>query len=279
MEEDNQQRYYASKNYPLPADEAEIERLNVQHPVIVRSFENRLSLAPLDLKSGDRVLESIWALEFFEENKRTGINLDIECFDISNRVFPKKHPPNVHFSVHSVTDLPAEWNSTFSYIHQRLLIAVMTDDICRRTISELFRALAPGGWAELVEIEGKDVHFGIGPASNKVQSILLKMYAEKGMVGNLDKYLPPVLEEVGFVDVRCEVRHTLIGQPDEGGYSAEEWGKFWRGLRRDVLERGGYGLVQSGEEYEKLVDETVLEWETGSNKAYITYYTFLGRKP
>lgn len=33
-------------------------RLNLQHRIIIRAFENQLAVAPLNLKSGDRVLES-----------------------------------------------------------------------------------------------------------------------------------------------------------------------------------------------------------------------------
>ncbi|KAJ4487689.1 hypothetical protein J3R30DRAFT_3400392 [Lentinula aciculospora] len=58
MNELSSRRYYASTQYLLPADEAETQRLNRQHLVIVEAFENRLYLAPIKLKTGDYVLES-----------------------------------------------------------------------------------------------------------------------------------------------------------------------------------------------------------------------------
>lgn len=65
----------AIREYLLPADRRETERLvcfivfprsltktvfrlNFQHRIIIRAFENQLAVAPLSLKSGDRVLES-----------------------------------------------------------------------------------------------------------------------------------------------------------------------------------------------------------------------------
>ncbi|KAF5334431.1 hypothetical protein D9757_015513, partial [Collybiopsis confluens] len=72
-------RYYtASSKYPLPADSTETARLNLQHLVVTRAFENRLSLAPIELRSGHHVLESgagsgIWALEFFAQHLNRGV--------------------------------------------------------------------------------------------------------------------------------------------------------------------------------------------------------------
>ncbi|KIK61352.1 hypothetical protein GYMLUDRAFT_42936 [Collybiopsis luxurians FD-317 M1] len=286
MAEHGQKRYYASEHYPLPADEVETARLNLQHQVIVQSFENRLSLVPVELKSGDRVLESaagtgIWALEFFQEMKKNGIILDVECIDISDRQFPAKYPSNIRFSVHSVTDLPAEWSARFAYVHQRMVLAAMNETRWRQTITEIFRVLASGGWVELVETEAKHCHFDAGPSSTKLQLIQFGLYNDKGLRGDTGAYLPPLLEEIGFVDVRCEVRHSPIGQSGEKhiGFSGDEWGQVWRGLKRSIVEAGGYGFVKSSEEYEQLVDESVAEWDTNPDKVYNIYYTILGRKP
>ncbi|KIK61406.1 hypothetical protein GYMLUDRAFT_42990 [Collybiopsis luxurians FD-317 M1] len=281
MVEYGQQRYYASKQYLLPADEAETARLNLQHRVVIQTFENQLSLAPLSLKSGDRILESaagtgVWALEFLEENNEKGIILEMDCIDISDKQFARNYPSNLQFSLHSVTDLPVEWSTRFAYAHQRLLIAAMNDSLWRKAISELFRVLAPGGWVELVEIEAKDVHWDVGPSSTKVQSILTSLYGEKGVICDLGAYLPTLLKEAGFVEVQCVARNSPLGP---SGFTGTEWGKFWKGLKRNVVDAGGYGFVTSGEEYEQLVDEAVIEWNSNPDKAYNTYYTILGRKP
>ncbi|KIK61405.1 hypothetical protein GYMLUDRAFT_42989 [Collybiopsis luxurians FD-317 M1] len=283
MVELNQQRYYASEQYLLPADAAETTRLNAQHRIIVKAFGNKLSLAPMNLKSGDRVLESaagtgIWALEFFEKKRQEGVNIKIECIDISDKQFPGKYPSNIHFSLHSVTDLPAEWSSRFSYAHQRLLITAMNDSLWHKTISELFRVLEPGGWVELVEIEGKDRHFDVGPHSAKLQALVLKMYAAKGCIGDLAVYLPPLLEEAGFLDVRCEARDVTIGRSGECGYRSTEFRDLWQGMKSSVLKGSGFGLVETEQEFEELLQESMHEWDN-SNKATSTFYTIVARKP
>ncbi|KIK66223.1 hypothetical protein GYMLUDRAFT_239209 [Collybiopsis luxurians FD-317 M1] len=273
MDEYNQQRYYASKQYLLPNDKPETSR----------AFENRLSLAPLELQTGDRVLESgagtgIWALEFSEQHKDEGIELDIECTDISDKQFPQSHPSNIRFSLHSVLDLPEEWSGTFLYAHQRLLVAAMNDARWRKAISELFRVLLPGGWVELVETEAKDFRFAVGPYSEKLTSLIKSMYAEKGVIGNLGAYLPPLMEEAGFVNVRCEARHLPIGESVENGYLSEEWRDLWKGMKQPFLEGGGYGYVETEEEIDEMLERSTLEWNN-LNEASCTFYTILARKP
>ena len=63
------------------------------------------------------------------------------------------------------------------------------------------------------------------------------------------------------MDVKCEVRHSPIGKSGERhkGFSGDEWGQVWRGLKQKMVEADGYGFVKSGEEYEQLVDESVVE--------------------
>ncbi|KIK66784.1 hypothetical protein GYMLUDRAFT_218232 [Collybiopsis luxurians FD-317 M1] len=282
-EERNQQRYYASKDYILPNDEIETRRLNRQHRIITRAFENRLSLASLELRSGDCVLESaagtgVWALEFYEQNKEEGIELNIDCIDISDKQFPTPHPPNINFSVHSVVDLPAEWSGSFSYAHQRLLVGALNASRWRKAVSELFRVLSPGGQLELVDQDINGSPFGIGPWSKKLDSLILKLYADWGVVNDLGEFLPPILAEVGFVDIRREVRHIPVGRSGEHGFRSDEWVVLWKAMKAPVLNAGGFGYVQTEEEYEELLQESVQEWDSSSG-ASAAYYTILARKP
>ncbi|KAF5383925.1 hypothetical protein D9757_007409 [Collybiopsis confluens] len=278
------QRYYASQEYILPADQSETRRLNLQHRTIVRAYENRLFLAPVTLNSGDRVLESgagtgIWAFEFFRKNEREGIVLDIECTDISDQQFPEAYPPNIHFSVHSVIELPREWTGTFSYVHQRLLIGALDDSRWRKALSELFRVLAHGGWVELVEHDATESSFDVGPHSKKLVSLLSVMYADRGIISNLGTYLPRILEEVGFVDVHWEARRTTIGPSEEDGYRSEEFREIYMGMKQAVVNAGGYGFVQTGEEYAELLQGSTKEWNDLNGEANYGFYSVFARKP
>ncbi|KIK61453.1 hypothetical protein GYMLUDRAFT_243629 [Collybiopsis luxurians FD-317 M1] len=284
MDKHNRQRYYASEQYPLPADEKETARLDSQHRVYFKLFGNRLSLAPLELKSGDRVLESaagtgIWALEFFEANKKNGIILDIDCIDISDEQFAKQHPPNIHLTLRPVTDLPAGWTSRFSYAHQRLLVSAVDHSVWSKVASELFRVISPGGWIEMAEVQLKSYDYDVGPFSKKLQSLMLTMFADNGSVLDVATFIPPLLEKTGFVNVRSEVRQAFTGRAGENGFRVDERGSLFRGLKRNVMRAGGYGVVKTEEEYEELVRGAELEWHDHLDKTSVLLYTFWARKP
>ncbi|KAJ4470959.1 hypothetical protein J3R30DRAFT_3532531 [Lentinula aciculospora] len=281
------QRYYPSPQYLLPADEKEAIRLDAQHLIIVKAFENRLSLAPLTLTAGDKVLESaagsgIWALEFAALNIVNGAAVDIECIDISSRQFPSIHPAHIHFSVQSVANLPYEWTNTFAYAHQRLIVLAMNASLWRSAISEMYRVLRPGGWLELVEFETERFHCGVGPSSNKLCSLVDKLFAEKGIIQDVSVYLCPLLEEVGFIDVQSETRDVPVGgrRVVEGGngYTGEEWGEGWMGIKVPVVNGGGYGVVNTAEEFDGLLQNSVREWNN-SKEVHTSFYTILARKP
>ncbi|KAJ4475523.1 hypothetical protein J3R30DRAFT_3405800 [Lentinula aciculospora] len=294
MGEEVSERYYASKQYPLPADSAETKRLNAQHRMIINAFEGRHSIAPMSLVTGDRILESaagsgIWALEFFDKNQSKDIILDMQCIDISSTQFPSTHPPGMHFSVNSIVDLPnPEWSDTFSYAHQRLLVTAMNDSLWRSAVSELYRVLKPGGWVELLEAEAQELTtWSVGPNSAKVAVLVKALLGANGVIGNLPVYLPQLLKEAGFVDVSCEERRLSVGGeacPDAHkiahvkGYDSEMWRNLWLGVKGPMGESGGFGVIKTAEEYEELLRAAEGEWRT-SKEAYTIFYAILARKP
>ncbi|KAJ4465077.1 hypothetical protein J3R30DRAFT_2951639 [Lentinula aciculospora] len=309
------QRYYASiGQYLLPADEVETQRLNKQHDIIVRAFEHRLVIAPVNLQSGDPVLESaagsgIWALKFFENIRADGVIVDMECIDISSKQFPATHPPQMHFSENSITKLPnPEWNNRFSYIHQRLLIGAMNDTLWRSAVAEIFRVLKPGGWVELLEIDFKLLRWGVGPHSKRLAGLIRDMCAGRGVIVDLNVYLPALLKGAGFLEVQCLPRRVQIGGEkvdqsvsrsdsvegdldraglenggsDEAvlknGYSTEEWRDLCLGFKGPIMQGGGYDVVKTGEEYDSLLESSSLEWKN-SKEAETSFYAILARKP
>ncbi|KAJ3931453.1 MAG: hypothetical protein NXY57DRAFT_961731 [Lentinula lateritia] len=295
MGEQLSKRYYASTQYLLPADDVETRRLNAQHNIITNAFGGKLSVAPINLATGDRVLESaagsgIWALEFFETNRADGITLDIECIDISSEQFPTTHPPEIKFSVNSVVNLPNhEWTERFSFAHQRLLVSAMNDSLWHLAVAELFRVVKPGAWVELVEIEAQGFgSWSVGPHSTKLAFLINTMYDKRGVIGDLSVYLPLILKEAGFVDIKCEARHAPIGGEADAaaphkftqvkGFDSEMWRELWMGMKEPVIEAGGYGIVKTVEEYDSLVQGAAAEWKT-SKEAYTTFYAILARKP
>ncbi|KAF5353034.1 hypothetical protein D9757_011850 [Collybiopsis confluens] len=167
-----------------------------------------------------------------------------------------------HFSLHSVTDLPSEWNDTFSYAHQRLLVLALDKTLWRQAVNEIFRVLKPGGWIELVEMDFQSYQIGVGPYSSKLQSLILKMFPEKGYLLNLAENLLSILKN-GFVNIQVEMRQVRVGGGEEAmecGYKSKEMATFVRALKRDVMIGNGYGFVETEEEYEELVRGAEKEW-------------------
>ncbi|KAF9072811.1 S-adenosyl-L-methionine-dependent methyltransferase [Rhodocollybia butyracea] len=285
MEESPIRHYASAQSYLLPADSLETARLNLQHCIITKAFEDRLALAPVHLKPNDRVLESgagtgIWALEFSAFGAQNNSLLDIECIDISDKQFPLKYPTNIHFSIQSVTNLPVEWKNSFSYVHQRLLVTAMNDSRWNQTINQLFDVLAPGGWVELVEVESANLGYGVGPYSKRLVSLITSLYKAKGVIGNLGVYLPNLLEKVGFVDIHCESRRVPIHRShnNDGLNRSKQYYDLWMGIKAPVLAGGGYGIVENETEYDQLLQGCLNEWDE-SNVATTTYYTIVARKP
>ncbi|KAJ3711361.1 S-adenosyl-L-methionine-dependent methyltransferase [Lentinula raphanica] len=288
-------RFYASsRQYLLPADKMETKRLDKQHDMLTALFGGSLSVAPTHLTTGDRVLESaagsgIWALQFFERNRAKGITLDIECIDMSSAQFPANHPTQVHFSVNSVANLPdPEWSDTFSYAHQRLLVGAANDSLWRTAVAELYRVLEPGGWVELVELQARDVSsWSVGPNSARLGALLGTLFDAKGVIEDFSVYLPEILQEAGFVNVKCEPRRASVGgelldhtfpSHTKTGYESGMLGDLWAAMKGPVVESGGYGIVDTAEEYEALVKASVREWKA-SKEAYTTFYAIVGQKP
>ncbi|KAF9072814.1 hypothetical protein BDP27DRAFT_1490791, partial [Rhodocollybia butyracea] len=256
-------------------------RLSVHHRIITKAFEDRLVLAPVSFKPNDRVLESaagsgIWALEF---NAQNNLPLGIECIDISDKQFPQKYPSNIHFSVQSVTNLPKEWQNSFSFIHQRLLIASMNDSLWIIAINQLFEALIPGGWVELVEIEAKVLAYGSGHCSQRLVSLITSLYKERGIIGDVGVYLPNLLKEVGFIDIHCETRRVPIRRSlnNDGLNRSKHWYDLWMGMKTPILAGGGYGIVKTEVEFDQLLQGCLNEWDE-SDDANTTYYTIMARK-
>ncbi|KAF7977961.1 hypothetical protein HWV62_2057 [Athelia sp. TMB] len=274
-------RHHVSSNYILPADDAERDRLQRQHRIMTDSFGGRLVLAPIILKPGDRVLDSgsgaaSWLLDFAKTVPST---VEIHAVDISPRLFPLNTPSNVHFLEASVTQLPREWTSTFNLVNQKLLLAALSAAAWQAAFAEMYRVLVPGGWVNLIELNGdlNRMEFKHGPAAKKMMTLVREIFRSGNSLADAVYHLPGWLEQAGFINIRTEMRISSMAGV-EGKPMRENCYEVYMAMKTPALKAGGLGFVKSEEEYDNLVQAMREELEVTEN-AGLQSFMICAQKP
>ncbi|KAJ9615091.1 hypothetical protein H2200_001165 [Cladophialophora chaetospira] len=136
-------------DYPLPEDEIEQARSDLQHEMVRRTFNGKLYLAPitkepheiLDLGTGT----GIWAIEMADANPQAQV-LGIDLSPIQ----PELVPPNLKFEVDDFND---EWTYTqkFDFIHARALVGSSRD--FPKIVRQAYDHLKPDGYLEMTDVQ------------------------------------------------------------------------------------------------------------------------------
>jgi len=188
-------------SYPLPNDEEEIDRLEIQHKVWEISLNKRLYLAPLSATTTS-VLDvgcgtGAWCIEFADAHPHTQV-LGTDLSPIQ----PSNIPPNCRFLV---DDANADWTfpEKFDFIHTRALNFGVKD--WEHLLAQAFEHLKPGGWIELHEfhIPFQCDDGSAAPESAVIQwgAIAVEAAAKIGVDAAAAKHHGERLRRVGFVDV------------------------------------------------------------------------------
>jgi hypothetical protein len=149
-QEENGRRYHALSRgkYVLPNDEAENERLDIQHELYVRTLDGELALCPkardakhvLDMGTGT----GSWAMDYADQHP----NAEVIGVDLSP-IQPPFVPPNLIFEL---DDLEKEWTWTqkFDFIFARMMLGCFED--LPGMIKVAYDNLEPGGYLELQDM-------------------------------------------------------------------------------------------------------------------------------
>ncbi|KZP13759.1 S-adenosyl-L-methionine-dependent methyltransferase [Athelia psychrophila] len=267
-------RIHVSSSYILPADDEERTRLNAQHGLMKAAFENRLILAPVILKPGDRVLDSgtgtaSWLLDLAKEVPDT---VSIYGVDISSLLFPSSPPSNVQFLAGSITQLPKTWTSTFTLINQKLLHAGLSAAAWQVAFSEMYRVLEPGGWINLSELNSDldHVDFECGPAVKKMMTLVREIFRSVDALADAVYHLAGWLKQAGFTNIRTEMRRMPMNG-NGGRPIRENICRVYMAMKTPAMKAGGFGFVRSETEYEDLVQAYGEEVAVTDNAAVLSY--------
>ncbi|KAI3572312.1 S-adenosyl-L-methionine-dependent methyltransferase [Fusarium oxysporum f. sp. albedinis] len=193
---ENGRTYHRFKDgkYNLPNDERENERLDLQHHLFLRTFDNKLGLAPPNLPGSnvERVLDvgtgtGIWAIDFADDHPEAELT---------------SVPANVEFQI---DDIDEEWNysAPFTYIHSRMMN--MSIQNWEDYLRKIFDNLTPGGYVELQDgdavMESDDGTLTKEHALSKWCNLLREASDKLGRPCIPTKGLRNIMDKVGFTSI------------------------------------------------------------------------------
>ncbi|KAF5646830.1 hypothetical protein F52700_1738 [Fusarium sp. NRRL 52700] len=207
----NGRRYhrYRHGRYPLPNDEAEQNREDMLHTMMLEATDGRLFYAPLgenpqriaDLGTGT----GIWAIEIGEKYP----SAEVLGLDLSP-IQPTWVPPNVKFYVDDIED---EWlnGDDFDFVHLRNMIPILKSPV--NLLKQVYANLKPGAWVELQDVDGQ-VHTDDNSIPDdwplkRFTEIILQAFALYETNAHAAVFGGQYLAEAGFVNIK----HNYIKLP------------------------------------------------------------------
>ncbi|GAB1740059.1 hypothetical protein NU219Hw_g4980t1 [Hortaea werneckii] len=202
-EYENGRRYHAYRagKYPMPNDEAEQERMDMQHHIYLLIYGGELCRAPLPARL-NRVLDvgcgtGKWAIDFADQHPEA----EVLATDLSV-IQPYWIPPNVQFEI---DDAEEEWqyHSKFDYIHIRSMGGSISD--WPRLMQQAYDNLRPGGWIEVTDFEAwattDDNSLPSYSAYAEFQQSLSEAATQFGKVMNISPQFKSFVQNAGFQSV------------------------------------------------------------------------------
>ncbi|KIL95421.1 hypothetical protein FAVG1_00158 [Fusarium avenaceum] len=208
---ENGRRYhrYRHGRYPLPNDEAEQNREDMLHAMMLEATDGRYFYAPLgenpqriaDLGTGT----GIWAIEVGEKYP----SAEVLGLDLSP-IQPTWVPPNVKFLIDDIED---EWlnGDDFDFVHLRNMIPILKSPVL--LLKQIHANMKPGAWVELQDVDGQ-VHTDDNSIPEdwplkRFTEIILQAFALYETNAHAAVFGGQYLAEAGFVNIK----HNFIKLP------------------------------------------------------------------
>ncbi|OQV09648.1 Methyltransferase domain-containing protein [Cladophialophora immunda] len=275
---------YGRSQYAFPNDDAEAERLDMQHAMQTHLLGDRLFWAPINPNPA-RVLDlgtgtGIWAIEFadmFPSAVVTGTDL--------SPIQPEWVPPNCSFEI---DDAEAEWTwdeGTFDYIHNRNFVCAIRD--WPKLIRQCYQFVKPGGWVEWHE---KHPYLLSDDGSLPKDSALFQWGAkffeasiQFGTDARSPQHLKRLMEEAGFVDVQEHILKLPVGSwpkdqrlKEVGLFETVNMTEGIQGLTIMLFTRC---LHWTAAEVESFLLEVRRDVKNRAIHSYYHFYVVFGRRP
>ncbi|KAF2259670.1 S-adenosyl-L-methionine-dependent methyltransferase [Lojkania enalia] len=189
----------------VPADDAEAERLWMQHIVLIDALDNRIVCPPLDLTvPGLKILESGTADGHWLRHLRSCIpNPERNTYigtDLNPRLFPTSVPKDCQFCIHNISEpWPEKEHRMFDLVHQRLTLPGGAPTPLQQIVRQLFDLVKPGGWIQLVEAE--QIGLESGPVFDEFLDLVRAVFDKTGAGWHYAERMKGWLEEAGAVDL------------------------------------------------------------------------------
>ncbi|KAF5863161.1 hypothetical protein ETB97_010506 [Aspergillus alliaceus] len=263
----------------------EAERLELQHQVFSKVFDNRLIFPPIPRPR--KVLDcgygtASWAIEAAERHP--------ECEVIGLDIFPYMNPDEIPENLWlQVDDLNRPFTfppNHFDLVHSRLLATGINRDRWPSYIRDIKRVLKPGGWVQLVEI-----YFNVQSDNGSItEQHALRRWSTQ-LMGSLEGVkdlrvgtrLRNLLTAAGLTEVDARMIPLPLSawstdprMRDIGAMNIENVKKLLPAL-------GLYPFTQHlrmpPQQFAELIAQAQEEADTPSLKAYFPLYVCIGRKP
>jgi len=150
---DREYQQYAIDNqvYFAPIDENEIERLQIMHNVLCKTFDGRHIFPPLNRPR--RILEcgygaASWACEVAEQNPRC----EVLGVDINPSMKPEETPENLYLQVDDLNRRFTFPANNFDLVHSQMMASGIHVNRWTQYLRDILRVIRPGGWCQMVEI-------------------------------------------------------------------------------------------------------------------------------